>query len=580
MKRLSTLAATVAVSLSALAGTALAIPPIMDRVPAGAAVVIVIPNIEKMEKDVNSMLSLVGAPPAADADGMIAQAGLTGISKKGAVALVMLKAPDVESGDEPEMVAIVQAEDYAALGKSVGTTKDGELDKATLNGKDVWMKSIGGGYVVLSDDKDRVAKFEGKEGGNARHKKFYGSRADRLTDTADAAVFLDVGALKPLIDAGGDELEQRLGELPGQENAGEMFKWMKEHVVADMDAGVAAFSIDSSGVSFDMTGVAKEGSKLSKAFESAGKAHALLNKIPGGPFLMAYAADLSNKGWSDFFKEMPKGKSDGPLPGLSSLMGSDPTLTEKCTGAAVVIGVPPGGIMSGMLTRTTGYLQTSDPAKIMAFYKDELPKTLEKEQLGKVEYKAGITEVEGRKIDSVDMTISPDEGIPGMGQILQVMFGMSGGPSFYITPVDDGVVTTMSKSSEMMAAAIKASKGENTLGGDKQLSAVAEKLPQGRAVEGYIGVKGLLDTLLPMAAMFGGKPLKLDIPEKLPPVAGGIAMGERQVQATFYVPAEVIKTGGDIAKALQSARGGGEDEEPAKKDEPAPKDDKKSTPKF
>ncbi|MFT3683973.1 MAG: hypothetical protein QM783_03425 [Phycisphaerales bacterium] len=219
----------------------------------------------------------------ANADMILGQAGLTGINKKGAVALVMLKAPDLETGDEPEMVAIVQADDYAAFAKSLNSSKDGELDKATLNDKDVWAKSIGGGFVVLSDDKDRVAKFDGKEGGNARHKKFYGSRADKMTDKADAAVFIDVGALKPLIDAGAEHLEQELSDMgaaTGQENAGEMFKWFKDHVVGDMDAGVASFSIDASGVSLDLTGVAKENSKLAGALETSGKAQRAAQQDP------------------------------------------------------------------------------------------------------------------------------------------------------------------------------------------------------------------------------------------------------------------------------------------------------------
>lgn len=583
MKRFTTLASGMAAGLFALAGTALAIPPIMDRVPAGVPIVIVVPSIEKMERDANSVLGLAGLPPMASADQMLGQLGLTGLNKKGAMALVMLKAPDPDTGDEPEMVALIQADDYAGFAKGLNAAKDGELDKATLNDHDVWMKSIGGGFIAVGDDKDRVAKFQGKEGGNARHKTFYGSRADKLTDSADAAVFVDMAALKPLIDRGAEELEQRADEMAaagGQENAGAMIKWLKEHVAADMDAGVMALSIDASGVSFDMTGVARQGSKLAGAFETAGKAHALLGKVPGGPFLAAYAIDMSNKGWSQFFKDMPKAGGQGAMPGMGALMGNNAEMMENTTGMAMVMGVPPGGLMSGLLTRTYGYMQTKDPAKVITFYKDELPKAVEKDQLGKVEYKQGITEVEGRKVDSIDITVSPDEGVPGMGQIMQAMFGMGGGPSMYLAAVDGGVVTTMSKSSEMMTAAIKAAKGENTLASDKTLSAVAEKLPPGRALEGYIGVKGLLDTLLPMAGMVTGKPMKIDIPEKLPPLAGGIAMSDRQVQATFYVPADVIKTGADIARSIQAAQHAGHEEDPAPKDEAAPKDEKKSTPKF
>jgi hypothetical protein len=584
MNRCLTLAAGLALSLTSLAK---ALPPIMDHVPAGAPIVIVIPSIEKLEKDVNSVMQLAGAPPVVQADQMLAQAGLSGISKKGSLAMVILKTPDPD-GDEPPMVAICQTDDYAGLTKGLNAAKDGELDKAVIDGKDVWMKSIGGGYVVAGSDKDNVAKFDGKSAGDA-HKKFYGARADKMSDKADVAVFLDIAKLKPLIEEGISQMEQQIADMQamtGQDGNGEQIKWFKDHVIGDMTSGVAALSIDAQGVSFDLTGVAKEGSGLAKAFETAGKAHALLGKLPAGPYLAAYAADFSSKGWKDFFKSMPTPGADkkgggGGIAGLGSVMGSDPKLMEEATGMAMVVGVPPGGIMSGVLTRTTGYLQTPNPEKVIAFYRDELPKVMEKEQVGKLEYKAGVTEIEGRKVDAFDMTISPDEGIPGMGQIMQGMFGMSGGPSAYITAVDGGVVTTMSKSSEMMTAAIKASKGENTLASDKILSAVAEKLPTGRSVEMYIGAKGLLDTLLPMAAMFGGKPIKIEIPEKLPPLAGGVAMGDGQVHATFYIPADIIKTGGEIARAFNAP----EPEEDAGKGEKkdgdaAPKDDKKANPKF
>lgn len=583
MNRCLTLAAGMALCVTTLIAPAHALPPVMDRVPAGAPVVIVIPSIEGLEKDVNSMMQLAGAPPMMNADDLMGQVGLSGISKKGSLALIMLKAPDMESGEPPAMIAIFQADDYAALGKSLNATKDGDLDKATIDGEDVWMKSVGGGFVVAGPSKDDVAKFDGKAGSAEANKKFYGSRADKLTDKADVAVFLNVVKLKPLIDEGVAGMEQQLADMAamtGQESQAETVKWMKDNVIGGMESGVAALSIDASGVSFDMTGVAKEGSGLAKAFETAGKAHSLLGKIPGGAYLAAYAVDMSSKGWRDFFKSMPTGAAgkDGSPAGIGSILGTDPKLMEDATGMSMVVGVPPGGIMSGILTRATGYLQTSSPDKVIAFYRDEMPKALEKEQLGKMEYKTAATEVEGKKIDSFDMTISADEGVPGMGQVMQGMFGMSGGPSAYITTVDGGVVSTMSKSSEMMAAAIKATKGENTLASDKVLSAVAEKLPSGRAVEGYIGVKGLLDTLLPMAAMFGGKPLKVDIPEKLPPIAGGVAMGDRQMQATFYIPADVIKTGGDVAKAFMASQGGDEEGEP--KDEMAPKDEKGANPKF
>ncbi len=583
MNRCLTLAAGMALCVTSLVSTAKALPPIMDRVPANATMAVVIPSIEGLEKDVKSMMALAGLPGEAfNVEQMLGGEGLGAISRKGSLALVMLNAPNPDSGDEPIMIAICQTDDYAALAKDLNATRDGELDKAAVDGNDVYMKSIGGGYVVAGNDKETVAKFDGKGGAADAHKKFFGSRGDKLSDKADVAVFINMPKLKPMIDEGFAGMEQQLADLAamgGQAGDGETLKWMKDHVIADLTGGVAAVSIDAQGISFDIASIAKEGTPLAKAFDTAGKAHALLGKLPGGPYLAAYAMDMSNKGWKDLFNSMPKpAEGKGGEGGLAAMMGSDPTVMENATGMSMVIGVPPGGVMGGVLTRTFTYMQTSTPEKIIALYRDQMPKAMEKDQLGKMEYKSNVSQIEGHSIDAFDMTIDAEEGMQGMGpQIMQGMFGMTGGPTGYITTVDGGVVSTMSKSTEMMTAAIKATKGENTFTSEKVLAAVAEKLPAGRAVEGYLGVKGMLDTLLPMAGMMTGKPIKLEIPEKLPPIAGGLAMGDGQMQATFYIPADVIKVGAQIAKTLNSAGDGegGDDGEGA-----APKEEKKANPKF
>ncbi|HYD01287.1 MAG TPA: hypothetical protein VEB22_08680, partial [Phycisphaerales bacterium] len=357
MNRFLTVAAGLALSVTTLVSTAKALPPIMDRVPANAAIVVVIPSIEGLEKDMNSVLQLVGQPPMVRADDLLSGSGMEGLSKKGSLALVVLESPDIESGEEPPMVAIFQADDYAAFTKGMTTSKDGELDKGVVNGEDVWMKSIGGNYVVAGPKKEHVSAFDGKGGGGERHKKFYGSRADRMTDKADVAVFFDVARLKPLVDQGMAGVEQQMADLAamtGNPGNAESFKWVKEHIIADTTAGAASLSIDAQGVSLDFACVAKEGSAFAKALDTTGKAHSLLGKLPGGPYLFAYAMDMSNKNWRELFKSMPQAEGADGMGALGALAGSDPEALKDATGMSMVIGVPPGGIMSGVLTRATG----------------------------------------------------------------------------------------------------------------------------------------------------------------------------------------------------------------------------------
>lgn len=575
MNRCLALAAGMAVCVTSLVTTATAVPPIMDRVPADAPVVMVIPSIEGLEKDINSVLQLAGAGQLPmTADDLLGMAGLSGVSKKGSIAMVMLKTPDIEAGGPPAMVAIFQTDDYAAFAKSLNSTKDGELDKATLNDQDVWMKSIGGGFVVAGPEKEDVTKFEGKSGSADGHKKFYGSKGDKVSDKADIALFVNVAKLKPLIDQGAEGIEQLFAGGAMGEDPTEQIKWMKDNVAADMDGAVIALSIDSAGVSFEMTGAAKEGSKLATAFGTAGKAHALLSKVPGGAYLAAYAIDTSNKKWQEFFKTMPAGSPTPGMEGMESLLTGNAKGFEDATGAAVVAGVPTGGLANGLFSRITAYVETKSPDKVVAFARDEMPKALEKDELGKMVYKTAVTEVEGVKVDSYELTLEPGDE-PQMAMVMGGMFGESGAPAGYVAVVDGGLVAITSKSSELMGTAIKAVKGEGTLGSDKTLAAVHEKLPAGCYAEGYLNVREALDMILKFAPTMGAPKIDVKLPAKLPPVAGGFAMSDRQFHGMYYIPAEVIKTGGDVYKAAMKAmEGEGEEEGEPQDDGMAPKGDK------
>ncbi|MCU0689488.1 MAG: hypothetical protein MUE97_07095 [Phycisphaerales bacterium] len=88
MRTRSIIAATTALVLAG--GSALALPPIMDRIPAGMAVVVVIPNMEQMSADVASIGKLVGAPAEMDAGTILSQLpGGAALDAKGALTIVV-----------------------------------------------------------------------------------------------------------------------------------------------------------------------------------------------------------------------------------------------------------------------------------------------------------------------------------------------------------------------------------------------------------------------------------------------------------------------------------------------------------
>jgi hypothetical protein len=69
----------------------------------------------------------------------------------------------------------------------------------------------------------------------------------------------------------------------------------------------------------------------------------------------------------------------------------------------------------------------------------------------------------------------------------------------------------------------------------------------------YVGTKGILDLALPFAAMTGMTIPADKIPEKLPPIAGGLSAQGNGLRFTMVIPAPVLKTGVYLGMEAQKA---------------------------
>jgi hypothetical protein len=319
----------------------------------------------------------------------------------------------------------------------------------------------------------------------------------------------------------------------------------------------------------------KPDSRMGKITSVVGKAPALLKNLPSGPYLAVMAADLSNADLRKFMQDVPKTEGG---PGAAITKATNDSIFNRSTGLASVIGVNPGGIMAGLLTRSVTFYQTSDVAGLKKDLAEEMPKAMEKDKMGSYTYKPEAADVEGKKVDVYEMTIEMGDDVPMAGQMMQLMYGMAGQPSGYVFAVPGGMAMTMSKASDLANATMNAPTSEANLGADKLIATVGKGMPEGRVAEVFIGTKGLLDSLLPMAAMFTGTPIKVDIPANVSPLGLAITPGQSTLTASIFLPADALKTLGAVGNAFQNQMGGGEEEEapaPEEKKEPAG-----SAPKF
>ncbi|MFN0010500.1 MAG: hypothetical protein ACKVS8_02525 [Phycisphaerales bacterium] len=540
---------------------ALAMPAVMDRVPTDAMVSIAIPNFEKLQKDVAGIATLVGAPPQA-VDSLMLMTGIEkGLKKDGAVALVVMAIdPKTHGAADAPMYVLVPTTDYAALVGNFGVAPAGgdKLDSLMIQNEEVFAKNLGDGYAALAPSKAVLEKVSGKGGNIAAHKTLAGPVGDGLADRSGLSIIVNMALVRPLLEEGiQKQLEDMEGMMPpGPAGANlEAMQALSKEFIEQSRCAVFGTTIDGLGIGLDMTLAFNDGSKLALACAKGGAATPLISKLPAMPYLAVLAMDLSNPAIRDAAKDIAKvqPQQEGAA-GIMAKLGNE--ANDKIDGHATIVGVSPAGLMGGILTNSAGYTATKDAAAVALQPKATLDAlTAEKLATGKFEE----ADIGGTKVNSYEMRLAADPGNPMAAQGMMMMFGPVGGPNGYLAAVDGGVVQTYSKNQALMASALGAAKGEGTLAGDKLIQQVGEKLPPNRVAEVYLGSKGILDTVMPMMAMFMGVQVAVDVPPSLPPIGLALAPKEGTLQASIYVPSPVIKTFAEVAKQVQGPGGEGVD---------------------
>ena len=115
MNRLRGLVAAAGVACGLVAAAAAeAVPPVMDRIPADALVVIATPSLERLDKSAQALTGMVNAPqPIPSLREALAMSGMNeGVDLTKSAALVVMPG-DLEA-DTPPMVMLLPTTDFAA----------------------------------------------------------------------------------------------------------------------------------------------------------------------------------------------------------------------------------------------------------------------------------------------------------------------------------------------------------------------------------------------------------------------------------------------------------------------------------
>jgi len=624
MLRLRGIVAAAGLTMGWLAGAVTAAPPVLDRVPDNALVVVAASSPDSMQRNLQALVTATEMPflpMVPKLEDLLAGAGITqGLDTGKSVALVIFAPPaeklnakadgkpeanedgdmndDGKSDKDEPVVVLLPITGYEALLKNFEVKPSGGIDQVMMpDGKENFLRDVGGGYAAMSPNRELLAKFEAKSGGAAIKSKL-GKAGDRLSDSFDLVTIVNMDAVRPLWPEIKKQMSQKIKEqaenlpIPGEapdpmDNPAVV--WLSDSVVRDGRALVGGVKAGTTGVNFDFAVNFTEGTSMAKMFAGGSKAGSLLSKLPSASYLFAGAFDFSKPELKTFFKELiAKGADMGKALG----MAGGAKRIDTTDGAAVLVGVPAGGIFGGLTTSTISYTASKDVAGLMAAQKADLIAlngTTEEAVTMESTYKDASTKVDDVDVDeySVKLKLDPDSEAGEMGpQAINAIFGPTGGPAGYIAKADGGVYQTFGKNSDLLSKAMKTGKGGDNLSSDKMMSQVGESMPSARIAEAYIGMKGLLDLIVPAAAMFTGVQIPAeDIPESLPPIGAAISGNDGAAHFAIFVPSPVIKTAVKLVMTVQQQMGdgfgGGEGEE-APADQPEKKDGKPGTgqPRF
>lgn len=571
------LVAATGAAIGLLAASAQALPPVLDRVPADALVVITTPSLDRLEKSSAALTGALNLPlPVPSLGDALSMAGFDeGLDSSKSAAIVFV-AGDMEA-EVPPIVVLLPTDNYANLVGNFGEAAAG-VTEVMINGEPAYFRDIGGGYAVMSPMKELAEGFEGKAGNAGAHQAALGESNRAIADNADLLIIANIEAIRPLAEP---KLEEAFDEMlaatplammgPGGPDMGAA----RESLTAFLQQGrtaVVGLKADGAGLSIDMGAQFIEGSDLAGTFARGGDAGSLLGKLPKQPYYVAVAADFTTPGMKRIFKNMMEMNRRQ----MEELAGDDappPMMMiapEELDGMAMMVGASPGAMMgAGVLVNTVAYSKTPDPAGMLAKMRESMAEFDGAEFQGMTyaaTYTQGATTVNGTAVDGWDVKIGGGEmADPQVAQMMAMVFGPAGGPSGYVAAANGGVVQTFSKNSVLMGAALNAAKDPGAgLGAEATVSQVAQRLPGNRLVEGYVGMKSILDMVKMFGAMFGAPPM--NVPAELPPVGFAVTGGGGASRISVFVPAPVMRTTSDIIQAFQEAAGGDFEE-----DGPAPK---------
>jgi hypothetical protein len=477
--------------------------------------------------------------------------------------------------ESARVLVLVPVSDYKAFvqglkGNPVDAVAEVTLDLPELPGENenaadeaaeegsqkAYARNIGGGYALMGVSKKTVEDFKPVEGKLKAHGEFLGATGRKIADDAMVLIIGNMAEMKDGIQDNFKNLEKNPQLAMATAGAGEqakkgleMIELVANNFARDARVGIVGVGLDDKGMWIDVASQFNKGTELAGFFQDKGNVQPLLQKLPTQTFVAMLAMDTAGAGMKKLMTNLAKQGGDDAGAMLSSL-----TAADKVDGFGWMMGASPAGLM-GLFSSTSSFTMVKDPQAYLGEVKKSYEAMNGKTIAGmtfKTSYTSAASTIEGTKVDSytVSQTADPNNQEAQQALMMQGMMGGGGPSTGMYAPVEGGVVATYSKNNLLMKEAITTAGSSKGVATTDEVKMLQSYLPADRTMEGYVGVKPVMEMALGAMMMFGME-IDITLPEKITPIAFGATTNDGAFRARVFVPHDVMTAIGEVSKSMQ-----------------------------
>jgi hypothetical protein len=548
---------------------------ILDQIPAGSQVAVVVPKLTSLSAKLKMINEKLGLQIPQLQDVLLsakANLGLVkGIDDNGGLIMAAtslpippLPQPGVQPDPPPQpgFVILVPVTNYSVFLGNFGSNvvQQGGLASVNFMGQP-WFLSKSGKHAVLGMRKQDVTGYQ--PAGAALMKRL-GLHGQRAVASSDVIFLADIQVLsktlQPMVAQGIAQMKQMFKQQQ-QANPNpnldlaiaymDLYARMFDAYLRDGDMLLGSVSIGDAGVEMNYVNRFKAGSVIAKMFDRPPAKVPSFARLPGiKPYVMAMTADTSSFPLVEWYEEMAtmfKGNKE-----LGDLFNKQVDLVRNMTGQWE-IGMYPGPDVFNMVS----IAGSKDPAQYMAKFRETLTSMntikIAEGVSYKTTYKPKALQVGAVWADhyAIKMQLPPELQNQAAAGPLAKMMDMYNG---YIFAGKDTVGMTMGGGPAMVKAATGAGSGIGLLDKDPAIIAARKHLPAHRMLEAHLDMSGMMTWVENITRQFGAA-MKFPIRKDLPPFSGAMAASGGTIEAKGYFPYETIMGVKDMIQILQ-AQGG------------------------